>query len=78
MIAVMIRIVVSIGQPILTAAVPSLYCRHITGGSVWMCPGTTWSSAPTGTSGLPAELGEFVMQVSAYGKPPGWWITAAP
>lgn len=25
--------------------------------------------------GRPAELGEFVMEVSAYGSPPGWWIT---
>jgi hypothetical protein len=22
----------------------------------------------------PAERGEFVMEVSAYGSPPGWWI----
>jgi hypothetical protein len=26
--------------------------------------------------GRPAERGEFVMEVSAYGKPSGWWITA--
>jgi hypothetical protein len=25
--------------------------------------------------GRPAELGEFVMEVSFYGHPPGWWIT---
>jgi hypothetical protein len=25
--------------------------------------------------GRPAELGEFIMEVSAYGAPPGWWIT---
>jgi hypothetical protein len=24
----------------------------------------------------PAERGEFVMEVSFYGSPPGWWITA--
>ncbi len=24
----------------------------------------------------PAEPGEFVMQVTGYGDPPGWWITA--
>jgi hypothetical protein len=26
--------------------------------------------------GRPADRGEFVMQVSFYGDPPGWWITA--
>ena len=26
--------------------------------------------------GRPAERGEFVMNVSSYGHPPGWWITA--
>jgi hypothetical protein len=25
--------------------------------------------------GRPAERGEFVMEVSFYGDPPGWWIT---
>jgi hypothetical protein len=24
--------------------------------------------------GRPAERGEFVMEVSTYGHPPGWWI----
>ena len=28
--------------------------------------------------GRPAELGEFTMEVSAYGAPPGWWIRAEP
>ena len=26
-------------------------------------------------AGRPAERDEFVMEVSAYGSPPGWWIT---
>jgi hypothetical protein len=26
--------------------------------------------------GRPAERGEFVMEVSLYGAPAGWWITA--
>jgi hypothetical protein len=26
--------------------------------------------------GRPAERGEFVMEVSFHGDPPGWWITA--
>jgi hypothetical protein len=25
--------------------------------------------------GRPAERGEFTMEVSSYGDPPGWWIT---
>src|SRR5215470_15828264 len=25
--------------------------------------------------GRPAESGEFTMEVSLYGDPPGWWIT---
>jgi hypothetical protein len=25
--------------------------------------------------GRPAETGEFTMEVSGYGDPPGWWIT---
>jgi hypothetical protein len=25
--------------------------------------------------GDPAKRGEFVMEVSAYGDPSGWWIT---
>ena len=28
--------------------------------------------------GRPAERGEFVMEVSAYGAPPGWWIRVEP
>jgi hypothetical protein len=28
--------------------------------------------------GRPAETGEFVMEVSAYGDPPGWWIRVDP
>ena len=28
--------------------------------------------------GRPAERGEFIMEVSGYGAPPGWWIRAAP
>jgi hypothetical protein len=28
--------------------------------------------------GRPAERGEFVMQVSFYGSPPGWFITVQP
>jgi hypothetical protein len=28
--------------------------------------------------GPPAEVGEFVMEVSFYGNPPGWWITVEP
>ena len=28
--------------------------------------------------GRPAELGEFVMEVSAYGAPAGWWIRVEP
>jgi hypothetical protein len=28
--------------------------------------------------GRPAERGEFVMEVSFYGSPPGWWITVEP
>jgi hypothetical protein len=25
--------------------------------------------------GRPAERGEFIMEISFYGDPPGWWIT---
>ena len=28
--------------------------------------------------GRPSEPGEFVMEVSAYGAPPGWWIRVEP
>ena len=28
--------------------------------------------------GRPAEPGGFVMEVSGYGDPPGWWITVEP
>jgi hypothetical protein len=26
--------------------------------------------------GRPAERGEFIMEITKYGDPPGWWITA--
>jgi hypothetical protein len=36
---------------------------------------TVTATAVRELPGRPAERGEFVMEVSCHGHPPGWWIT---